>query len=379
MLKSKRIAIVYDWIDKWGGVERVLLNLHEMFPKAIFYTSYFDRDKARWAKDLIIKTSFLQNFPNFIKNSRILSFIFYPFAFESFNFTEYDLVISVTSSFAKSIITKTSTKHICYLLTPTRYLWSHQKDYLKNITIKNLIRGYLDMFKKWDIVVSQRPDKIISISETVRRRCLKYYKRESTVIYPGFDMGYWQQIKSKIKKQNDKSQMNSKYEILNTKYYLIVSRLEPYKKVDLAINVFNKLKKNLIVVGEGSQTDKLKQIAGENISFRSKLSDVELGDLYSKAEALIMPQEEDFGYVSLESQFFNCPVIAYKKGGALETIIDQKTGLFFKYQTEQCLRKAVERFNKIKYNLRTELSKFGMKNIEKFDKEKFIDKFMKYI
>ena len=377
MVKSKRIAIVYDWIDKWGGVERVLLTLHEMFPKAVFYTSYFDKEEAGWAKSLKIKTSFLQNFPSFIKNSRILSFIFYPFAFESFDFSEYDLVISVTSSFAKSIITRPGTKHICYLLTPTRYLWSHKKDYLRNISVRNLISGYLNMFIKWDNVAAQRPDKIISISETVRNRSLKYYKRDSKVVYPGFDIRYWDKIKSQI--INPKSQINSKYKILNTKYFLIVSRLEPYKKVELAIKVFNKLKIPLIIVGEGSQAGQLKQIAGKNITFLSKLSDVELGGLYSKAEALIMPQEEDFGYVSLESQFFNCPVIAYKKGGAVETVIDQKTGLFFEDQTEQSLRKTVERFNKIKYNLKIELSKFGMKNIEKFDKEKFIDKFMKYI
>jgi len=265
MVKPKKIAIVYDWIDKWGGVERVLLNLHEMFPEAVFYTSYFDKEKAAWAKDLNIKTSFLQNFPNFIKKSRILSFIFYPFAFESFNFSEYDLVISVTSSFAKAIITQPKTKHICYLLAPTRYLWSHKRDYLKNKLINYLISGWLKMFKNWDLTVSQRPDKIISISETVRRRCLKYYKRKSEVIYPGFDIAYWNNIKSKVK---------------NKKFFLVVSRLEQYKKVDLAVKVFNKLNKPLIIVGEGTEKNKLEQMAGNNITFLSNISDVELGDLY---------------------------------------------------------------------------------------------------
>ena len=377
MLYQKKIAIVYDWIDKWGGVERVLLNLHEMFPEAVFYTSYFDETKAEWAKDLNIKTSFLQKFPDFIKKSRILSFIFYPFAFESFDFSGYDLVISITSSFAKSIITKPRTKHICYLLTPTRYLWSHKQDYIKNNLINYLISGYLDMFKNWDLVVSQRPDKIVSISETVRERCKKYYKRDSEVVYPGFDVEYWKGIKSEIR--NPKFETNSKFKILNSKFFLVISRLEPYKRVDLAIKVFNRLNKQLVIIGEGSKEKKLKQIAGKNITFLSKLSDVELGSFYSSAQALIMPQEEDFGYVSLEAQLFGCPVLAYKKGGVLETIIENKTGIFFDNQDERSLSQAIERFNKIEYNLKSEAREIGLSNVEKFSKEKFINKFIKLI
>ncbi|MEK7633328.1 MAG: glycosyltransferase [Patescibacteria group bacterium] len=372
MLKSKKIAIVYDWIDKWGGVERVLLTLHEMFPEAIFYTSYYDKEKADWAKDLKIKTSFLQKFPGFIKKSRIFSFIFYPFVFESFNFSNYDLVISVTSSFAKSIITKPGTKHLCYLLTPTRYLWSHEKEYIRRSYLL-FVNSYLEKIRQWDYVAGQRPDKIISISETVKNRCLKYYKRDSEVVYPGFDIAYWNKIKLKIKNEKLKVKLKIK------NYHLVVSRIEPYKKVGLVIKVFNKLNKQLIIVGEGSQGDKLKQIAGENIIFLSKLSDVELGIFYSNAQALIMPQEEDFGYVSLEAQFFGCPVIAYEKGGALETVINGKTGIFFDKQNEKNLRRAIERFNKIKYNLKNKVRKLGMKNIERFSKEKFIDNFLKIL
>jgi len=374
MIDQKKIVIVYDWIDKWGGVERILLDLHKMFPEAFFYTSYFDREKAGWAKNLKIKTSFLQNFPDFIKKNRVLSFIFYPYAFESFNFSEYDLVISVTSSFAKSIITKPGTRHICYLLTPARYLWSHQKEYLGSLG-----GSFSGMFKNWDLVVSQRPDKIVSISETVQRRCKKYYKRDSEVIYPGFDINYWQNIKnqiSKIKTTDQKSKTLSKYEILNTKYFLIVSRLEQYKKIDLAIKLFNKLNKLLVIVGEGSQEDRLKQLAGKNITFLSKLSDVELGSLYSNAQALVMPQEEDFGYGSLEAQFFGCPLIAYKKGGAVETVVEGKTGIFFLPQTESGLRRAIERFDKIKYNLRNRTTKFGTRNIERFDIKMFEKRFL---
>ena len=368
MLINKKIAIVYDWIDKWGGVERVLLTLHEMFPEAIFYTSYFDKNSASWAKDLNIKTSFLQKFPNFIKKSRILSFIFYPFAFESFDFSNYDLVISVTSSFAKSIITKPGTRHFCYLLTPTRYIWSHQYDYLRNKLISYLINGCLDYVKKWDFVAGQRPDKIISISETVKNRCLKYYRRDSEVIYPGFDIKHWNDIKDQISKI-----------LKNKKYFLVVSRLEQYKKVGLVVKVFNKLNDILIVVGEGTEGTKLKKMMGKNIILLSKLSDVELGIFYSNAQALIMPQEEDFGYVSLEAQFFGCPVIAYKKGGVTETVIDGKTGIFFNRQEEVSLRRAIERFSRIEYNLRKNVLEFGLVNIDRFSKKKFIDKFKQLI
>ncbi|MFH0979604.1 MAG: glycosyltransferase [Candidatus Roizmanbacteria bacterium] len=366
MLEKKKIAIVYDWLDKWGGVERVLLTFHEMFPEAVFFTSYFDPEKAGWAKNLNIKTSFIQCFPKIIRENRILSFPFYPYAFESFSFNDYELVISVTSSFSKSIITQPKTKHICYLLTPTRFLWSHQKSYFKeNIFNKN----YLKHLQQWDLISAQRPDKIISISETVKNRCKKYYHCDSEVIYPPFDDNYWENIKSKVKSQKSKIQVKSK------KFFLIVSRLERYKKVDLAIKVFNKLKNNLIIVGEGSEENNLRRISGKNIIFLSKLTDQELGYLYQNAKALIMPQEEDFGYVSLEAQFFGCPVISYQKGGALETIIDGKTGIFFDKQPENSLRRAIERFTKIKYNLKNNTIKFGLKNIERFSKEKFIDKF----
>lgn len=370
MINDKKIAIVYDWIDKWGGVERVLLDLHEIFPKAVFYTSYFDKEKAVWANGLNIETSFLQKFPDFIKKNRVLSFIFYPLAFESFDFSQYDLVISVTSSFAKSIITKPGTKHICYLLTPTRYLWSHKKEYIKNKLLRYIVTSYLNYIKGWDIVAAQRPDKIISISKTIKERCLKYYNRESEVVYPGFDTNYWNKIKSSSFAKASKDKQN---------YFLVVSRLEPYKKVDLAIKVFNKLNKPLIIVGEGSQKDQLKQMVGKNIIFFSKLSDVELGKLYLNAQALIMPQEEDFGYVSIEAQFFGCPVIAYKKGGAIETIDENITGIFFPDQTNQSLSRAVERFDKVKYNLKSKTKKFGLVNVNKFDKNRFINKLLENI
>ncbi len=404
MYNTKKIAIVYDWIDKWGGVERVLLTLHEMFPQAEFYTSYYDDKKALWAKDLNINTSFIQKLPKFIKGIRIASLPFYPYAFESFDFSGYDLVISVTSSFAKSIITKRGTRHICYLLTPTRFLWSQESDYFKNATIKSLLSPYLSTLRDWDYVAAQRPDQIISISQTVADRCKKYYKRDSTVIYPPFDISYWNNIKQNVILERPKGatrlparQVESFMRMTkdSQKYFLVVSRLEPYKKVGLVIETFKDLvtlpsmqrsskdgetdsKYQLVIAGEGSKEQKLKQMAGKSVTFLSKLTDEELGYLYTHAEALIMPQEEDFGYVSLEAQFFSCPVIAYKKGGAAETVRDGKTGMFFSEQTEKSLKEALMQFDMVKYELKNSTKEFGIKNVERFGKEKFVKQFSRH-
>lgn len=367
MLEKKKVAVVYDWFDKWGGVERVLLVFKEMFPNAVFFTSYNNIEKTPWSRGFNLKTSFINKLPSIIKNRRILSLPFYEFAFETFNFNKYDLVISVTSSFAKSVITQPGTRHICYLLTPTRFLWSHKDIYLKNYL--KYLAGYLNFLSYWDKIIAQRPDKIVSISETVKNRCKKYYQRESEVIYPPFDIDYWNKIKQKIK--NDSQIENKK----NKNYFLVVSRLEKYKKIDLIIKTFNKLGDQLIIIGQGSQENFLKKIAKENIQFYSNISDRELAVYYSNAEALIMPQEEDFGYVSLEAQFFNCPVISYIKGGGRETVVKAKTGIFFTNQTEESLSEAIERFKRIRYNLRLDIVNSALDNINRFSKEKFINSF----
>jgi len=372
--KTKKVAIVYDWIDKWGGVERVLLFLHRLFPQAIFFTSYYDEKKAQWAKGISIKTSFIQRLPDFIKKNRILSLPFYPFAFESFNFGEFDLVISVTSSFAKGIITLPKTFHLCYLLTPPRFLWTHQKEYRLEGWKKIFIWPYLAYLKKWDLAAAWRPDKIVAISKTVASRCFFYYQREAKVIYPPFDIEYWK------KKEEEQKQKNNFYHpIFKERFYLLVSRFEPYKKIELAIEVFNRLGRILVVVGEGSLEKKLKKMAKKNIVFLKKLSDGELSMVYKKAYALIMPQEEDFGYTALEGLFFQLPVIAYGRGGVTEIVENGKTGVFFERQKEKELREAIERMDKIRYNLIINLKKLkDNKNFwNKFSQERFIKEFEK--
>ncbi len=361
MKTGKKIAIVYDWFDKWGGVERVLITFSKIFPEAVFFTSYLDADKALWAKKLSVKCSFLDKFPKFIKSNRLLSLPIFPFVFESFDFSDYDLVISITSAFAKSIVTKPTTRHVCYLLTPPRYIWSHREIYLSKIP--HLLVQRFDYLKDYDQVTANRPDKMIAISKTVKKRCKKYYGRDSEVVYPPFDVDHWTDIKKKIVGKTNRQK---------TEYYLLVSRLESYKRIDVAIRTFNHLNKELVIVGEGTQEGYLKEMAGNTVKFISGISDQRLGILYSEATALIMPQEEDFGYVALEAQFFGCPVIAFKKGGSVETVLENKTGIFFDDQTEKSLGQVVERFEKIKYNLKRNTIKIGPQNAGRFAQDVFV-------
>lgn len=364
-MKKTKTAIVYDWIDKWGGVERILLILHDLFPQAPFYTSYRNHQNSTWANKLLVRQSFIQKLPSFIKKHRPISVPFYPFAFESFNFSNFDLVISISSSFAKSVITRPETLHINFCLTPTRFLW-HQKDLYVTSGVAKL---YLKYLRRWDQIAAQRPDQIISISKTVQKRVKEIYGRESDMIYPPFDIDYWNNIKKGMS-----------FARTDLKYYLIVSRLEPYKRVDLAVQTFHNLpEKKLIIVGKGTQKKKLKKSAPCNVQFLEQISDQQLGYLYRQAEALIMPQEEDFGYAALEAQFFGCPVIAYKKGGATETIIDKITGLFFEEQSVEVLFQTIKKYDKIKVNFKETALTEGPKNVEKFAKEIFKIKLVEVI
>ncbi len=358
----KKIAIIYDWIDKWGGVERILLTLFREYPNAQFFTSYYDEEKAPWAKNLKIKQSFMQNFPKFIKTNRILSSPFYPYAFESFDFKGYDIVISITSSFAKAVITRPETLHVCYLLTPTRYLW-HETKTRRSLGFLNIFAGpYINYLKRWDRIASKRPDRYFVISNEIKKRLNKYYDLDGDVVYPPFDTDYWSRYSNKKLKRES--------------FYLVVSRLEPYKNIEPIIRTFNRLYKNtLLIVGTGSQEEKLKSLAGSNIFFKKFITDEELSKYYQTARATIMMQEEDFGYTSLESQFFNCPVIAYKKGGAIETVLDNKTGILVEDNSLKSIKSAIEKFDTIAYTFQDNMKKYTSAHLSKFSLSLFINRF----
>lgn len=367
-----KVALVYDRLNKWGGAERVLLALHKLYPDAPLYTSVYDPIKAPWASVFDVRTSFLQRLPFAINHELFAPLM--PFVFESFNFDEFDLVISVTSEAAKGIITKPQTKHICYCLTPTRYLWSGYDEYFRNPILKLLSKPVVWYLKFWDKIAAQRPDKLIAISKEVRSRISKYYGRESSVVYPPVDVSNMYYVSS-IKYKKDINEIhNTNYMLHNTgNYFLIVSRLVPYKKIDLAIKTFNKLKLPLKIIGTGSETERLKEIAGSTIEFLGYLTDKELVRYYSECCALVFPGFEDFGLTILEAQSFGKPVIAFRRGGALETIIERKTGIFFDEQTVQSLTKSIEQFSKIKFDPKDcteQADKFGF---DRF-KESFLSK-----
>ena len=347
-----KVALVYDRVNKWGGAERLLLALHSMFPRAPLYTAVYSPKKATWAKVFPkVHTSFLQKIP-ILKTRHEMLGTFMPLAFESFDFSKHDLVISVTSEAAKVVITTPNTKHISICLTPTRYLWSGHDVYFKNPVLRFFSRPAVSYLRHWDKIAAYRPDELVAISTTVQKRIRKYYKRKSVVIHPPTNLT---KTKRKMGARGD--------------YYLLVSRLVPYKKVDLVIKTFNKLGLPLVIVGEGNQKMRLMLMAKRNIKFTGKVTDEELTKHYQTAKVLIMPQEEDFGLTAIEAQTLGTPVIAFSKGGALDSVIDKKTGILFNRQSVKSLTKAIGVFEKTKFDEET-----IRKNVDKFSTSEFIKK-----
>lgn len=355
-----KVALVYDRLNKWGGAERVLLNLHKIFPKAPLYASVYNRERAKWAEIFNVRTSFLQKFPYASKAHEAYALLM-PFAFEKMVFDDYDLVISVTSEAAKGIITGPKTLHICYCLTPTRYLWSGYEDYFKNPLLRIISKPAVYYLKKWDKIASKRPDFYLAISEEVQKRIKKYYNRDSIVIYPALELDLL-----KIREEKTKSKLSP--------YFLIVSRLVSYKRVDLAIQAFNNLGSSLKIVGTGSEEKKLKRMANPNIEFLGDLTDDRLVSYYKGCLALIFPGREDFGLTILEAQSFGKPIIAFKAGGALETVIEGKTGKFFYPQTAEALIEIIRKFEKEEFN-----PNYCKRQADEFRFEEFKKKFTEAI
>lgn len=323
-MKTSKIAIVYDRVNKFGGAEQVLLSLHRLFPEAPLYTSVYDPEGATWAKDWHVQTSFLQRVP-FAKHHHEWFGWLMPVAFESLDLSPFDIIISVTSEAGKGVITNSRQLHLCYCLTPTRYLWSHTQEYGSG-RLGWLKRSVFSLLREWDYIAGQRPDQIIAISQHVADRVKKYYGREAdAILYPP------------VAFQSSRSTVQVERE-----YFLVVSRLVPYKKVDIAIQACLKAHKKLLIVGMGSDETRLRKIANGNpmIRFEGFVSEGKLAEYYERAIALICPQEEDFGIVSVEAQSYGTPVISYEKSGMVETIIPGITGLLFSEALEETLQEA---------------------------------------
>lgn len=342
-----KVALVYDRVNKWGGAERVLLALHEIWPEAPLYTAVYHPQTAPWANVFKVIPSFLQKFPLAQAHHEFYPWLM-PLAFESFNFDEYDVVISVTSEAAKGILTKPRTLHLCYCLTPTRYLWSGYEEYFASKWFRLFTKPMVGYLRNWDKIAAQRPDGYLAISQTVRERIKKYYGRESEVIYPPVNTDKFKVQNAKFKVKED--------------FYLVVSRLVKYKKIDLAVEAFNQLGWNLKIAGTGGELKKLQAEAGKNIQFLGQLTDEALLGYYQNCQGVIFPGEEDFGLVPLEAQAAGKPVIAFARGGALETVIDGKTGLFFNRQTPQALIDILKKFKSRKFkaeDCRAQAEKFN--------------------
>lgn len=349
-----KIALVHDDLIQWGGAEKVLSEISNIFPDAPIYTAIADFTNpliAQNFKNKKIITSFLQKLP-FLKPLYKPLMPLYPIAFEQFDFTKYDLVISHTTRFAKSIITKPETLHVCYIHTPPRFLWNFNGE-----KPNKLLEPIFSKLRNFDQVSAKRVDYFLAGSKNCQKRLKKIYNVESKVLYPFVDTEKYNPSKS-----------------FEGGYYLIISRLNKYKKVGIAINAFRKNGKKLKIIGVGPGFNELKKTASENIEVLGKVSDPLLESLISGCRGLIITAEEDFGMSAIESQAFGKGVIAYGAGGVLETVIPGKTGNFFREQTSESLNQALQIFESLKIK-----PEDCYENSKKFSKEKFRERLLELV
>jgi glycosyltransferase involved in cell wall biosynthesis len=351
-----RVALIHDFLNTWGGGEYVLKVFTEIYPDAPIYVINYDQkivDEFLPGKKII--ASFLQNYPGMPKNFKYYLPLM-PRAIESFNLAGFDLVLSDSSAYAKGVITKSPTKHICYLHTPTRYLWSDRESYIASAPIplplvgKPMVKAIVKYLQKWDIKAAERPDVIIANSEYIAERTRRYYHRDPDfVLFPPVDATRFQ-VSNKI-----------------GDYFLVVGRQEPYKKTDLVIKAASQLGFKLKVVGGGTKLDTLKRLASPLVEFTGRVSDEELVDLYANCLAFIFPPKEDAGITPLEAMASGRPVIAYGEGGALESVVAGETGEFFPEQTVESLVSVLKNFRPENYDpqkIRAHALKFDKANFK---------------
>lgn len=333
-----KVAIVHDWLTGMRGGERCLEVFCEIFPQATLYTLvYIPGSVSSLIEQMPIKTSFIQTLP-FGKRSYRNYLPLFPMAIERFNLKGYDLILSCSHCVAKGIISPPNTLHISYVLTPMRYAWDMYGEYFGE-NRNRIIPFFIHYLRMWDVTSSLRVDHFLCISEYVANRIKKFYRREAEVIYPPVSI-------NRFRLQDKKED-----------FFLIVSSFAPYKRIDLAVEAFNRLGYSLKIIGSGPKEKRLKSMARSNVEFLGWQPDELVADCYSKCRALIFPGEEDFGIVPLEAMASGRPVIAYGRGGVLESIVsyDQQdkvegeapTGLFFQEQNVDSLIDAVERFSHI--------------------------------
>lgn len=392
--QQAKVALVYDRLNTpYGGAEQLLIALKELFPQAIVYTSLYDKRRATWAKDWLVKTSFLQHWPLATRLHRYLA-IFMPLAFENLDLSAYDIVISVTSAEAKSVITRADQLHICYLLSPPRYLYHYQHNYLADFApmrwpiLGNIVRRQLQTLADFDQIAIHRPDVVVPISQIVAQRVKRYYQKLKTapVIYPPLDTHISQQLY--LTKQSGQAVSNNH----DGNYLLLVSRLVPYKHVDAAISASISLKKKLVVVGSGPEETKLKRLARklerqagfaaeELIVFKKNLHPKILAKTYLACQAVLSPGLDDFGLAALEANLYGKPVLVNQLSGAAEIIRHGVHGLHLAHQEQDSLATLTN--NLIQGIQQLEKSHFDSqvlsKNASKYDTTKFTRAFGKLV
>ncbi len=355
-----KVALVHDWLTNMGGAERVVINFKQLFKEAPIYTTLYNpKNLDEELRNIDVRTSFLQNNRNLKKGHQSL-LPFMPMAFESFDLNEYDVILSSSSSCAKGVVTSPDTMHICYCHTPMRYAWEYYYEYANNWGLNKLkgifLKYVMNYIRVWDRVSADRVDFFIANSENVAKRIWKHYKKESVVIHPP--------VRCDLFNISD----------VDEDYFLILSRLVPYKKIDLAVEAFNELGLPLVIIGDGPEKQKLESKAKSNIKFLGRQPDSVIKEYYSKCRAFIFPGEEDFGITPLEAQASGRPVIAYGKGGALETVVEGLTGVFFEDYSVNSLRNAIYRFENMKFD-----KKIIRRHAENFDEKIFKLKIQNFI
>jgi glycosyltransferase involved in cell wall biosynthesis len=321
-----KVALVYDRVNTpFGGAEKVLLALHDIFPEAPLFTSVYEPERATWAQVFKVTATFLQRLPGASTRHRWLAPLM-PLAFETFDLDAYEVIISITSAEAKGIITKPNQLHLSYLLTPPRYLYSHRQEYLTSVPsfVRPLIIPWLNYLTWWDQAAAARPDVLIPIAQVVGRRIEQYYRRQpAEVIYPP--------VQAIDLNQHITPAELKKLVPSDEPFYLVVSRLVPYKRIDLAIQACQKLGRQLVIVGEGPERVRLQQLTDRHLLnktyFLGSQPQEVINTLYGRAIALLMPGIEDFGITALEAHSAGVPVIVHQASGAAELIEEDETGI----------------------------------------------------
>ncbi len=368
MAKKPRVAIVCDWLTGIGGAERVVLEMHKLYPDAPIYTSQYDPAKIDWFADADVRTTWLQKLPKSLKKFLPL---LRAWTFSRLDLSQYDLVISSSGAEAKGVHVRKNTTHISYIHAPTQYYWIRYDEYLKkpgfptglNWLARLGLRLFIGPLKRWDYRAAQQPDHILTNSTHTATMIKRCYGRDATVVHPPVE--------------TERFKVTGKPPLRHG--FVAAGRQTPYKRIDLAVEACNKLGMPLVVIGNGPDHRRLERLANRNVTFLSNVNDHDIAEHFQSALGFIMPNMDDFGIVAVEAMAAGTPVIAYKAGGALDYVVPGKTGLFFKEQTTEALVKSLSAIQTKSFDyaaIARHAEQFSVANFRK-NLQTTIDKYLK--